>query len=59
MALRDLLLPLLGLLAFVCADGIYTKNSPVLQVNSKTYDSLIAQSNHTSVCLSVRVKTPV
>lgn len=31
------------------ADAIYTKNTPVLQVNSKNYDSLIAQSNHTSV----------
>jgi hypothetical protein len=29
--------------------GMYTKNSPVLQVDGKTYDRLIAQSNHTSV----------
>ena len=33
----------------VNADGIYTKNSPVLQLNPKTYNSLIAKSNHTSV----------
>jgi hypothetical protein len=33
----------------VNADGIYTKNSPVLQISAKTYDSVIAQSNHTSV----------
>ncbi|CAG8298059.1 unnamed protein product [Penicillium salamii] len=33
----------------VNADGIYPKNSPVLQLNSKTYDSLIAKSNHTSI----------
>jgi len=33
----------------VSADGIYTKKSPVLQVNHKTYNQLIADSNHTSV----------
>lgn len=33
----------------VSADGIYTKKSPVLQVNHKTYNRLIADSNHTSV----------
>ncbi|KAJ5656999.1 hypothetical protein N7507_008949 [Penicillium longicatenatum] len=31
------------------ADGIYTKKSPVLQLNPKTYGSLIANSNHTSI----------
>ncbi|KAJ6080418.1 hypothetical protein N7467_010171 [Penicillium canescens] len=31
------------------ADGLYTKNSPVLQLNPKTYNSLIAKSNHTSI----------
>jgi protein disulfide-isomerase A6 len=36
------------------ADGIYTKNSPVLQLNPKTYNSLIANSNHTSVSLAYR-----
>ncbi|KAI2641010.1 thioredoxin-domain-containing protein [Xylaria nigripes] len=29
--------------------GLYTKNSPVLQVDSKNYERLIAKSNHTSV----------
>ncbi|KAF2403959.1 thioredoxin-domain-containing protein [Trichodelitschia bisporula] len=29
--------------------GLYSANSPVLQVTSKTYDKLIAQSNHTSI----------
>ncbi|KAI0397422.1 thioredoxin-domain-containing protein [Xylariaceae sp. FL0594] len=29
--------------------GLYTKNSPVLQVDAKNYDRLIAKSNHTSV----------
>lgn len=31
------------------ADGLYTKNSPVLQVNQKNYDKLIARSNYASV----------
>ena len=35
--------------ALVNADAVYTKNSPVLQVTAKTYDSLIAQSNYSSV----------
>jgi protein disulfide-isomerase A6 len=29
--------------------GLYTKNSPVIQVDAKNYDRLIAQSNYTSV----------
>ncbi|KAI3334073.1 thioredoxin-domain-containing protein [Ustulina deusta] len=29
--------------------GLYTKGSPVLQVDAKNYDRLIAKSNHTSV----------
>ncbi|KAF1980652.1 thioredoxin-domain-containing protein [Aulographum hederae CBS 113979] len=29
--------------------AIYTKNSPVLQVDGKSYDRLIARSNHTSI----------
>ncbi|KAI0509086.1 thioredoxin-domain-containing protein [Xylaria bambusicola] len=29
--------------------SLYTKSSPVLQVNAKSYDRLIAKSNHTSV----------
>ncbi|EXJ78069.1 hypothetical protein A1O3_09230 [Capronia epimyces CBS 606.96] len=39
----------LALTGLVHADAMYTKNSPVLQVTAKTYDSLIAQSNHTSI----------
>jgi protein disulfide-isomerase A6 len=31
------------------AAGLYTKNSPVIQVDGKSYDRLIAKSNHTSV----------
>ncbi|KAJ5219350.1 uncharacterized protein N7498_001449 [Penicillium cinerascens] len=33
----------------VNADGIYTKKSPVLQVTGKDYNSLIANSNYTSI----------
>ncbi|KAJ5630072.1 Thioredoxin [Penicillium herquei] len=33
----------------VNADGIYSNKSPVLQVNQKTYGSLIANTNHTSI----------
>ncbi|KAM0257335.1 hypothetical protein ACHAQJ_004422 [Trichoderma viride] len=29
--------------------GFYSKSSPVLQVDAKSYDRLIAQSNHTSI----------
>ncbi|EOD53128.1 putative pdi related protein a protein [Neofusicoccum parvum] len=29
--------------------GMYPKNSPVLQVDAKSYDKLIAKSNHTSI----------
>jgi hypothetical protein len=39
-----------SLLAIVAhADGIYSTSSPVLQINAKNYNRLIAQSNHTSV----------
>lgn len=43
-----LLLALLAALP-LDAEGLYTEKSPVLQVNSKNYDSLIANSNHASV----------
>jgi hypothetical protein len=45
------LLLVASLLAGANADGIYTKKSPVLQLNQKTYGSLIANSNYTSVRL--------
>lgn len=51
MARGSILGLLAALLAVVRADGIYTKNSPVLQVDAKSYDTLIAQSNYTSVGL--------
>lgn len=31
------------------AAGLYTKSSPVLQVDGRSYDKLIAKSNYTSV----------
>ena len=31
------------------AAGLYTKNSPVIQIDANTYDKLIAGSNYTSV----------
>ncbi|KAG6035771.1 hypothetical protein E4U41_005941 [Claviceps citrina] len=40
---------ILGLAALPGANAMYTKNSPVLQINAKTYHTLIAQSNHTSL----------
>lgn len=40
---------LLAALPAASADGLYTKKSPVLQVNTKNYDQLIANSNYTSV----------
>ncbi|CAI7602406.1 unnamed protein product [Penicillium pancosmium] len=43
------LLLVASLLVGVNADGIYTKKSPVLQLNQKTYGSLIANSNYTSI----------
>ncbi|KEF63806.1 uncharacterized protein A1O9_01784 [Exophiala aquamarina CBS 119918] len=51
MARSNHLLPLLvfALTWIFFAEAIYTKNSPVLQVTAKTYDSLIQQSNHTSI----------
>ncbi|EFY87341.1 hypothetical protein J3459_015851 [Metarhizium acridum] len=42
-----------GLTALLAAvpsiHAMYTTSSPVLQVNEKTYDTLIAKSNHTSI----------
>ncbi|KAK7757049.1 hypothetical protein SLS62_001065 [Diatrype stigma] len=40
---------LLSALPATSAAGLYTKNSPVLQVDAKSYDKLIAKSNYTSV----------
>jgi protein disulfide-isomerase A6 len=37
------------LLALPAAADIYSKSSPVLQVDARSYDRLIAKSNYTSV----------
>ncbi|KAI9700515.1 MAG: hypothetical protein M1820_006814 [Bogoriella megaspora] len=37
------------LLSPVAGAGLYTKSSPVLQVDGRSYDKLIAKSNHTSI----------
>ena len=44
----------LGIVAFletlpVNAEGLYTRSSPVIQVDANSYDRLIAQSNYASV----------
>jgi protein disulfide-isomerase A6 len=47
----SLLTALTAVLATVPAAqaGLYSKSSPVLQVNARTYDKLIAKSNHTTL----------
>ncbi|ROV99734.1 hypothetical protein VSDG_03134 [Cytospora chrysosperma] len=40
---------LLAALPAVNAAGLYTKSSPVVQIDAKNYDSLIAKSNYTSI----------
>jgi len=58
MAGLPLLFYLVAALGLVAADGIYSSKSPVLQVTVKNYDSLIAQSNHTSVSTSTQEQRP-
>lgn len=40
----------------VNADGLYTKSSPVLQVDGSNYDRLIARSNYASVSLPLALE---
>ena len=40
---------LIAALAALPVQAMYAKSSPVLQLNARTYKSLIAESNHTSV----------
>jgi len=42
---------LLAIAPAVNGAGLYTKSGPVLQIDSKSYDNLIAKSNYTSVSL--------
>lgn len=44
---------LLAALQPLAVEGIYTKKSPVLQVDTNSYDRLIARSNHASVSVSI------
>lgn len=39
--------------------GLYTKSSPVLQLNARTFDSLISKSNYTSVRRAAALATPL
>lgn len=45
------LAPALLLSAGAAAEGLYSKKSAVLNVDGKSYDKLVAKSNHVSVCL--------
>lgn len=58
MARLPLFLCLVAALGLAAADGIYSSKSPVLQVTAKNYDSLIAQSNHTSVSTLTQEQGP-
>lgn len=37
----------------VAQAGIYTKNSPVLQLDGRSYEQQVVKSNHTSVSLLI------
>lgn len=39
--------------------GIYTKSSPVLQVDAKSYDRLVAKSNYTTVRFTICLLTVI
>ncbi|KAK5713534.1 hypothetical protein LTR15_011234 [Elasticomyces elasticus] len=43
------ILPLLTLLPAVLGEGLYTRSSPVLQVDGRSYRDLIEKSNHTTI----------
>lgn len=45
-------LSILALAAFSSAEGLYSKNSGVLQVDGLSYNKLVAKSNQVSVSLS-------
>lgn len=46
-------LSILALTASSSAEGFYTKNSPVLQVDGSSYNKLVAKSNQVSVSWNV------
>lgn len=45
-------LSILALAAFSSAEGLYSKNSGVLQVDGLSYNKLVAKSNQVSVSFS-------
>lgn len=49
MHFQSIIAALTALAALPAAHAIYTKSSPVLQVDAKSFDQLINNSNHTSV----------
>jgi len=51
MRLRAVVLASASLSIFSAASALYGKNSPVLQVDAKSYDRLVAQSNYSTACL--------
>ena len=56
--LRNIYLAALSTLALTAsssAEGFYTKNSPVLQVDGSSYNKLVAKSNQVSVSSNVNV----
>ena len=46
-------LSILALAAFSTAEGLYSKNSGVLQVDGLSYNKLVARSNQVSVSLNL------
>lgn len=48
-------LSILSLTASSSAEGLYTKNSGVLQVDGSSYNKLVAKSNQVSVSLDLMV----
>ncbi len=47
----NFLAPALLFSARATAEGLYSKQSAVLNVDGKSYDKLVAKSNQVSVCL--------
>ena len=46
-------LSILALAAFASAEGLYSKNSGVLQVDGLSYNKIVAKSNQVSVSLNL------
>ena len=50
-------LSILALAAFSSAEGLYSKNSGVLQVDGLSYNKIVAKSNQVSVSLDLVVSS--